>query len=107
MAKQIRISFRTTADFKRRAQQAAEKVNLDESVIEAAAIEAVVAHIEKYGEITIPVKIARTGDDDEKKFASPSTPPALPARERSSSSTVLHGPNEPESEYKPRRRRSV
>lgn len=104
MAKQIRISFRTTAEFKKRAQAAAEKVNLDESVIEAAAIEAVVAHIEQYGEITIPVKIARAGADEKK--ASRSSPPAPGASRRSSSSTVLHGPNEPTTEtYKTKGRK--
>ena len=62
MAKQIRISFRTTKEFKERAQAAAKKVNLDETVIEAAAIEAVIKHIEEYGEITIPVRLALPRD---------------------------------------------
>jgi hypothetical protein len=56
MAKQIRISFRTSEAFKKRVQAVAALLKLDETVLETQAIEAVIEHVEKYGSITIPIK---------------------------------------------------
>jgi antitoxin component of RelBE/YafQ-DinJ toxin-antitoxin module len=93
MAKQIRISFRTTQEFKDRAQAAAKKVGLDETVIEAEAIKAVIAHIERHGEITIPVRLEEPSKKIPSRFAAP-------AVGRSSRTTdEVTGLNEPEGEY--------
>jgi hypothetical protein len=96
MSKQIRISFRTTQEFKDRAQAAAKKVGLDETVIEAEAIKAVIAHIERYGEITIPVRLEEPPD---KKI-----PGRLAADAGVRSSSRVSGFNEPEGEYPSRKK---
>ena len=94
MGKQIRISFRTTQEFKDRAQAAAKTVGLDETVIEAEAIKAVIAHIERYGEITIPVRL----EEPAKKI--PSRLAAHAAARSSRITDGVTGLNEPEGKYR-------
>jgi hypothetical protein len=97
MAKQIRVSFRTTQEFKERVQSAAKKVGLEETVIEAEAIKAVVAHIEQHGAITIPVRL----EEPDTKFSS-----SVSVRPEISKSNHVSGLNEPEGEYRSKKRKA-
>lgn len=58
MTKKTRFAFRTTEEFKKRVTAIAKKLNLPEAVIGEAALEAVVSHVEQYGELTIPIRLA-------------------------------------------------
>jgi hypothetical protein len=58
MAKRTRISFWTDQKFKDRLAAVAEKLGLSESVVGAAAIEAVIAHVEKTGSLSIPIRLS-------------------------------------------------
>jgi antitoxin component of RelBE/YafQ-DinJ toxin-antitoxin module len=105
MGKQIRISFRTTQEFKDRAQAAAKKVGLDETVIEAEAIKAVIAHIERYGEITLPVRLEEPAKKktEPERVVSRIGSSGLSHGRQSSSPPTATGLNEPEGEYPSRK----
>jgi hypothetical protein len=103
MAKKTRFTFRTTEEFKARIARVAEALGLAEAVVGEAALEAVVAHVEKYGELTITIRIEQREKKEEPpgrvapapgSSGSPhKRPPSFP------SSTEKTGLNEPEGQY--------
>lgn len=98
MAKGTRFTFRTTDEFKKRIKAISDELKIDQSVIAEAAIEALIRHVEDYGEITIPVKIVPPGRSEKK------TGDVRSATGGISSRTVLHGTNEPSGRYKTKSR---
>jgi len=94
MSKKTRFAFRTTEEFKQRIASVAETLGLDQAVVGEAALEAVVSYVEKYGELTIPIRIERRPKKDE------GIPrPAIPAAARSTPLMGGHSLNEPEAQY--------
>jgi len=98
MAKKTRFVFRTTEEFKARIARVAETLGLDQTVVGEAALEAVVAYVEKYGELTIPIRIERGTEKKEEEIRRP----VIPAATRSTVPTDIHGHgiNEPEGQYR-------
>lgn len=98
MAKKTRFVFRTTEEFKARIARVAETLGLDQTVVGEAALEAVVSYVEKYGELTIPIRIERDEKKDERAISRTGSS-ALPHERRSSSPPRATGLNEPEGRY--------
>jgi predicted DNA-binding protein len=103
MAKKTRFAFRTTDEFKERIARVAEKLGLDQAVIGEAALEAVIAYVEKWGELTIPIQIERREKKVEDAI-SPTGSSGLPHGRRSSFPTTPTGLNEPEGDYRAKKK---